>query len=747
MIEDIKIKKIATYPDSEQSLSSLSKFNYIYGANGSGKTTISRVISDVTKFGDKASIQWKNNHSLKALVYNLDFIENNLKQSDKVKGVFTLGEADAEDVKQIEALKIQEKDLIEKKGQKTRTLKGEKDDEVGGKQKEFNDLKSDFIETCWKQKIKYDKLFLEAFTGLRKSKEGFRDRVLHENEKNTALSQTIEYLTSKSKILFVDQPKDRPLTNNPLSDEKNLEIKLLEEDSILSKKIIGASDVDIASLINTLGISDWVKEGIPHFEALNNETCPFCQQDAPSDLGNKFEKYFDLTFENDLKKVKDLYSNYEIKLNSIYVSVENFISKHDAPEEVKELQQFNVLLKSKLDANLLRLKNKANQASTVIELEDTILILNSIKESAEKIRQVVTDHNKIVLNFSAEKSKLVNEVWRYILDTELKSEIEAYQKKKIGIEAAMQALASQIESHDKEILIIQGKITELEKNKKSIEPTVTEINKILRKFGFTGFKLKTAKEPRHYTIIRNDGTTVGNTLSEGEKTFIAFLYFYHLLNGSQDEHDGGINADRVVVFDDPVSSLDSNVLFIVSSLIRELIAKCRDNKIFVKQVFVLTHNVYFHKEVTFNMKRQRNKDKALQEETFWIIRKVENESLVEAHDENPIKTSYELLWKQIRQEKKCSLTIQNTLRRILENYFKIMGNTTLEQLPEMFDGNEKVICQALLSWVNDGSHYSPEDLYVSGNEETIELYLKVFKEIFLKADHQAHYDMMMGEAA
>ena len=53
-------------------------------------------------------------------------------------------------------------------------------------------------------------------------------------------------------------------------------------------------------------------------------------------------------------------------------------------------------------------------------------------------------------------------------------------------------------------------------------------------------------------------------MSEGEKTFVTFLYFYHLLKGS--ESDSGMTTDRIVVFDDPVSSLDSDVLFIVSRL-------------------------------------------------------------------------------------------------------------------------------------------------------------------------------------
>ena len=64
----------------------------------------------------------------------------------------------------------------------------------------------------------------------------------------------------------------------------------------------------------------------------------------------------------------------------------------------------------------------------------------------------------------------------------------------------------------------------------------------------------------------------------------------------------------------------------------------------------------------------------------------------------------------------------------------------------MFDGNERIICKSLFSWVNDGSHYSHDDLYVSIDCSMVDIYLKVFRAIFEKSDHLAHYKMMMGDA-
>ena len=164
--------------------------------------------------------------------------------------------------------------------------------------------------------------------------------------------------------------------------------------------------------------------------------------------------------------------------------------------------------------------------------------------------------------------------------------------------------------------------------------------------------------------MRSNGDDAQETLSEGEKTFVTFLYFYYLQKGSNT--GVGISEDRVVVFDDPVSSLDSDVLFIVSHLIKDLYQKSQ-----IKQIFVLTHNIYFHKEVTFYKKRSDKK--ALKDETFWIIKKHNNHSVVNKNNDNPIKSSYELLWNEIRDrdQKFSSQMIQNVMRRIIENYFKI----------------------------------------------------------------------------
>lgn len=82
---------------------------------------------------------------------------------------------------------------------------------------------------------------------------------------------------------------------------------------------------------------------------------------------------------------------------------------------------------------------------------------------------------------------------------------------------------------------LNADIADLNKQVVNTEAAIEGINRIIRTSGFQGFSLK-AKEgvQNTYEVIRPDGS-VAEKLSEGERNFIAFLYFYHLVKGSTEE--------------------------------------------------------------------------------------------------------------------------------------------------------------------------------------------------------------------
>lgn len=732
MIESISISSVATYAATPERLDGLSQFNFVFGSNGTGKTTVSRVIADEGKF-PTCSVTWNAGTKLQPLVYNHDFVERNFNQSSELKGVFTLGERQVETLAKIVKAKRELDVLTEQIQSRTQSLQGE--DGSGGKKGELAALEAGLKDKCWAQKQKHDTKLQGGFEGFRNSSERFKSKVLQEHASNSATLLTQTALETKAESVFGPTPTTEAL----VSAVDTSKLLAHETNPILKKRVIGKEDVDIAAMIKKLGNSDWVRGGRAFYD-LNEGACPFCQQSTSEAFAKSLNEYFDDTFVTDSKAIDELATDYATEAARIQQQLASIIASPSKFLDAERLKAENELLDAKIALNNQRLAGKKKEASQVVELESLSNVLAAIKSLIDTANAQVGAHNKVVTNLATERATLTAQVWKFILE-ELKTDLAVFMTAKVGLEKAITAITSQITAATAERAKKEAEIRELEKQTTSIQPTIDGINSLLSSFGFQGFKLAKAASGNAYKLVRADGSDAKATLSEGERTFVTFLYFYHLLKGSESET--GMTTDRIVVFDDPVSSLDSDILFIVSSLVKGLFDEVRSGTGHVKQVFVLTHNVYFHKEVTYNSKR---KDVAMNEETFWIVRKPGLVSKLEKHPTNPIKTSYELLWAEVRKPERSNLAIQNTLRRILENYFKILGGIEFNNLCAMFDGKEKLICKSLCSWVHDGSHYAHDDLYVSIDDGMVDSYLKVFRAIFEKSKHDAHYKMMMGDA-
>lgn len=734
MIDSIQIGGIATFDNAPEALTGLTDFNFVFGSNGTGKTTITRVIADEGKF-PSCRISWKGGTKLEPLVYNRDFITKNFNQSTELKGIFTLGEKHVDTLNKIKTAKEELDKLTDKIKNLTLGLQGA--DGTGGKKSELAALDAEFKTKCWAQKRRHDLKFSGAFEGLRNNAENFKAKVLEESTSNSAKLESLADLEKRSELVF----GPTPTVENSIVAAGMTNILAHEANTILKKRVIGKEDVDIAEMIKKLGNSDWVREGRAFYE-VNDKKCPFCQQSTTGAFAKSLNDYFDEIFAKDSKAIDEVGTNYKADSERIQQQLATIIAAPSKFLDVEKLKAEKALLDSKVTINIQRLATKKKEPSRVVELESLSNVAAELKTLVDAANALITRHNKMVANLAHEKRELTAQVWKYLLEVELKTELAAYETKRGGLNKAIDAMDDQVASATKEKNAKAAEIRALEKQTTSTQPTINGINDILASFGFRSFSIAKAAKDNCYKLVRLDGTDAKDTLSEGEQSFVTFLYFYHLLKGSDSE--SGMTTDRVVVFDDPVSSLDSDILFIVGSLIKRLFEEVKAGTGHIKQIFVFTHNVYFHKEVTFNSRRPSNGK--LNNETFWVVRKSGLVSKLESHTSNPIKTSYELLWAELRRPDRSNLTIQNTMRRILENYFKILGGIEPETICGMFEGKEKQICKSLFSWVNAGSHYALDDLYISIDASTVETYIKVFSSIFEKSDHLAHYKMMMADA-
>ena len=90
MIKRIELRNAASFDQKGIILDDLQKLNIIYGGNGTGKTTISRVLADPMRENHYPQCKMKvDNAKLVNLVYNRDFKESNL--FEYILGKFALG--------------------------------------------------------------------------------------------------------------------------------------------------------------------------------------------------------------------------------------------------------------------------------------------------------------------------------------------------------------------------------------------------------------------------------------------------------------------------------------------------------------------------------------------------------------------------------------------------------------------------------------------------------------------------------
>ena len=133
--------------------------------------------------------------------------------------------------------------------------------------------------------------------------------------------------------------------------------------------------------------------------------------------------------------------------------------------------------------------------------------------------------------------------------------------------------------------------------------------------------------------------------------------------------------------------------------------------------------------------------------TFCLLTANRSASIEAYGNENPISSTYELLWRELRSEdNKSSVLLKNAMRRILEYYFTVFGQfSNIKKLPDRFQTiEEQMICKSLISWVHDGSHDIADEIHVSDNDDAVMRFKDVFRTIFDSNGQLGHYNQMMG---
>ncbi len=752
MITEITMKNIATYNNIGVKLEGLKRLNYFFGNNGSGKSTIAKylqslVIGDPENKYSSCSKENYNPMQEEILVFNQDFVERNFRQSQVLKGVFSLNQKNAEIDKQI---KLNEESISNK-----RRTKNDMEEENNILDQQNNQLKTELTKKCFNKRNVF-KSFSKMRLDHSKNMKNNLEQVEKIIQNNSIVKPDFSTLNDLYKKLYEDDLSSIDvLLDIQLFDEllqKHNELSVL-----LQEIIIGKEDVQLAKLINEFGLKSWVAQGKTFLEKTKT-VCPFCQKETiDNDFISQLNDIFDESSKQKIDKIKSEKIIYENTFKRVLQNIQAVYEKYNVKNIVSNLQ---MSLKTIYDINLKIISDKINAPNEKKALDD---ITESFKNILLQINKEIENNNTLVNSLDTQKESLEKQIWDYIaLDCkddilkyqeETKSTTEIINKNKTGIAR----LLAEIQQLEQENATLRDKTV-------NTTEAVYNINKILENSGFMGFKIcEQTKENNisQYYLSRNSKTREGNifnSLSEGESNFIAFLYFYQLCLGTTDIQEGS-EKKKIIVIDDPVSSMDSQVLFIVSTLVNRLITyKGRsggEKKEFlngnIEQVFILTHNYYFYKEVAMQ-KRPICKS----QQHYLIEKNAINESYIKLREYKEY-DDYALMWQTIKEakeklsddNKEQNILLANLFRRILESYANFIGLGTDSWATILADNDkdsmEHHLKTAFISMINDESHkVSPFDNFYFQkihNANPSKLF-EVFESIFNTIGKE-HYDRMM----
>lgn len=739
-----------------ESVEQLSFVNFFYGNNGAGKSSIAYAIQE------QDGITWNYGESpdrYDLLVYNTEYINRNFVNYGELKGVFVFGEEDAEAKQKINILTGERKQTTDKRDAartKYKTIQGQ-----------IEAILATFQDEAFSKVAELRKRFEKALDG-KKQKRSFAEAIIGEKH---PMDYDIDALKRLCNVAFDNEAQAYPEFKKASSA---ITYGSMPGRELIDKIVTNSGDTPFAKFLQALGAkaSDWVRDGHTHYVSNANGHCPFCQQELPASFEADIAACFDEQYNADIRDLQQFQATYERETTIILCTLQSNLTSVLPGLDIRAYTDKLELLSKNFEINRQRIASKVKEPATTVSLEDTDTLLFEISSLIDDINAIIKDNNEVVSQKRTSKQKCKEQIIQYLAFL-LSKEVSSYLDEKEKLETELEQTSQEGKALNAEITRLNQEIAALNKHNVNTEATIESINRILKDSGFQGFSIRAKKNIENvYEIVREDGS-VAEYLSEGERNFIAFLYFYHQVRGSMTDTE---LKEKIVVIDDPVSSMDSTALFIVSAIVREMINVCLNNteyknpKVpgdYIKQIFILTHNVYFHREVTYH---QVSNYKST---SFYMIRKMDNESTVklcirqrddeaaENENYNPVQNSYAALWDELRDIKTTIPTI-NVMRRILEYYFLQLcgyeGSDLREIVLEnpdnrkMFikeiegkkpDMTEYHLASSLLAYINNPNGISDGLNYVEDCEDA-RIYKKVFKKIFEALHQNQHYQMMTG---
>ena len=577
------------------------RYNLVYGWNGTGKTTLSRLLRDLEARraptigeavlrinGSDVPGESFPQSTLQVRVFNRDFIRENVFPvgSDDMPPILVLGAESVENQREVERLK-EHRSTTQAKQESARLTEQSADEELDRFCIDCAKLIKDTLRTSGKNPYNYynKSRFQEDADEMAGPGDGITHR-LSDVERKRLFDR--HKGAAKPKVLEL---------NYTLPDFNAITDRLLK---LLTTTVVSGA---IDALKGDPTLADWTRRGLRLHRDREAEQCLFCDHPLAAQRLDSLEAHFNVEYErlldcigqeiNQLETVSE--ASETIQIPSAEALYDHLVPEFQSCE--RNLREALVSARGFLAAAVQTLEDKKRRAFEEVRLKLNPPLVDG--GEVEELNAVIRRHNDECDAFESRVEEARRRLARHMIAAKLEEFVRLR-------DAAAQATADR-QTMEQRVRDLDSEIVDLEREIVEHRQPAEELNQDLRTYlGHDELSLE-IKETG-YTITR--GGVPASTVSEGETTAIAILYFLKSLRDKRFELRRG-----VVVLDDPVSSLDANALFLAFGFIRE---RAED----AGQLFVLTHNFSFFRQVRnwfHHLKGQRSKVESNRPARFFML--------------------------------------------------------------------------------------------------------------------------------
>ncbi|MGT2460106.1 AAA family ATPase (plasmid) [Cupriavidus basilensis] len=595
------LKNLGVFKDSKVAdAQTCLQYNLIYGFNGTGKTTLSRVFGSLEAGalrpelpeGGTFEVQLSDGSIIKStgelnalqgrlLVFNVDFVEESFKWKEgTARPVFYLGREQANLADQLAKTSGELKALAEpaKSAEALRVAK----------EKAFAQLKRDAARLIAEQ-LNLGRLYDAAKLATDYGIDTYTDDKLLSERRRVDLRAAIAQVSPLAKLPLLAKPE-------------LVLVNLLHVTNKIAPITVGS--IALEDLQGHESMRDWIATGLAYHEKNSLEKCLFCANDVTAmrleHLRQSIDDKFD-QLKRDTKEAQTSAVALQMECKSLAGALP---SSNDISQSFRT--EYLALSKALGDAlgnadrtvsaalALLNEKLASPNLSAPVEFltstDECAKIEAEIRENLDAINKLLTKHNAESDNFAEAKHTAAKNLKEHYLAEGQKGYTEANDEVKVAKKA--------VDGLEAEINVLKDREIELRKAVRQHGPAATIINKLIH--SYLGRKeIALVPSDDGYRLDRN-GKPVNGSLSEGEKTAIALCYFLSTL-----EAEGRKRKDLIVVLDDPVSSLDTKAMNYAFSIVKSSLGEAG-------QLFLLTHNLNFMNEAKKWLKTKTQKEAAKQ---------------------------------------------------------------------------------------------------------------------------------------